>query len=162
MKREEIFKYVQTPQETPTAYGRNTAYYMDTLQRMAADPKLRVWNWAAFFFNPSWFMYRRMYSFGITLAIAMMVAVNTIFYLEGNIYYLFLFTLGMMCLMGYYGNALYLKHIQISLANNTPKRGTDIVAVVILLLANMLINTLTGDILGINAEYAFKALEQAK
>ena len=44
--------------------GTNQGYYASKFHEMETQNKPTSWNWAAFFFAPFWFMYRRMYGYG--------------------------------------------------------------------------------------------------
>lgn len=52
--------------------------YIPKFQRMAKEGKKNTWNWAAFFFAPFWFIYRKMYGWGI-LALILCVIIPFIF-----------------------------------------------------------------------------------
>ncbi len=51
----------------------NAQYYIFKFKKMEADPKYKPFNFTAFFFAPVWFVYRRMYKYGILAAIINMV-----------------------------------------------------------------------------------------
>lgn len=68
--------------------------------------KTTNWNWAAFFFNSWWFLYRKMYGIGFGIIIADIVIGTFMPYLS------LIFSIAMAVISGLYGNIAYLKHVQ--------------------------------------------------
>ena len=55
--------------------GTKQEYYIPKFQEMKSQNKKTTWNWAAFFFAPFWFMYRKMYGYGFAaLGVAFLVS----------------------------------------------------------------------------------------
>lgn len=52
--------------------GSKTPYYLPRFRRMSRNGSNLSWNWAAFFFGPYWFLYRKMYGIG-TLYLALQI-----------------------------------------------------------------------------------------
>ena len=50
--------------------GQNQAYYGPRFNAMITKNKKASWNWSAFFFTPFWFIYRRMYDWGIGVLVS--------------------------------------------------------------------------------------------
>ncbi len=50
--------------ELATVVNTKTEYYVPRFSRMSRSGSAVSWNWAAFFFGPYWFLYRKMYKYG--------------------------------------------------------------------------------------------------
>ena len=94
-------------------YYGNEQYYIDAFEKLDAVGK-NTWNWAAFFFGPSWMAYRKMYAYSF---IALLLTYSFVWTMIAP---LFAFTpfipFGAMSgggpflahiLFGLFGNALY-------------------------------------------------------
>lgn len=54
-----------TAKEYAEVVQKGSQSYIPKFQRMARQGKKNTWNWAAFFFAPFWFVYRKMYGWGL-------------------------------------------------------------------------------------------------
>lgn len=81
-------------------------YYINKFKDIQELYKSTSWNWAAFFFNSWWFLYRKMYAIGFGIIIANIVIGAVIPYLS------LLASIAVAVISGLYGNIAYLKHIQ--------------------------------------------------
>lgn len=105
----DMVKFIQTKEE----------YYIPKFKEIQEIYKSTSWNWAAFFFNSWWFLYRKMYVIGFGLIVAdiliglLMPTVSLIA------------SIAIAVISGLYGNITYLKHIQKQL-NSFTNMGEDI------------------------------------
>ncbi|WP_018592354.1 DUF2628 domain-containing protein [Terrisporobacter glycolicus] len=105
----DMVKFIQTKEE----------YYIPKFKEIQEIYKSTSWNWAAFFFNSWWFLYRKMYVIGFGLIVAdiliglLMPTVSLIA------------SIAIAVISGLYGNIAYLKHIQKQL-NSFTNMGEDI------------------------------------
>ncbi len=84
---------------------KNNEYYIPKFKEMQDFEKNTSWNWASFFLTSNWLFYRKMYGYGAGLMVA-----NIIFACIPFIGWLLNIGTNFVC--GFYGNALYLKHVQ--------------------------------------------------
>ncbi len=97
---------------------KKTEYYIPKFKEMQEFNKTASWNWSAFFFNELWFLYRKMYGIGFGL-MALSFILSYIPIIGGFIpFAVFIFS-------GFYGNLLYLKHVEKNL-NNAHNMSSDI------------------------------------
>ncbi|WP_434798410.1 DUF2628 domain-containing protein [Terrisporobacter vanillatitrophus] len=94
-------------------------YYIPKFKEIQELYKSTSWNWAAFFFNSWWFLYRKMYAIGFGLIIADLVIGVLIPSLS------LITSIAIAVISGLYGNIAYLKHIQNQLISFT-KMDDDI------------------------------------
>ena len=105
----DMVNFIQTKEE----------YYIPKFKEIQELYKSTSWNWAAFFFNSWWFLYRKMYVIGFGLIVAeiliglLMPAVSLIV------------SISIAVISGLYANIVYLKHIQKQL-NSFTNMGEDI------------------------------------
>lgn len=105
----DMVNFIQTKEE----------YYIPKFKEIQERYKSTSWNWAAFFFNSWWFLYRKMYVIGFGLIVAdiliglLMPTVSLIA------------SIAIAVISGLYGNIAYLKHIQKQL-NSFTNMGEDI------------------------------------
>lgn len=105
----DMVNFIQTKEE----------YYIPKFKEIQEIYKSTSWNWAAFFFNSWWFLYRKMYVIGFGLIVAdiliglLMPTVSLIA------------SIAIAVISGLYGNITYLKHIQKQL-NSFTNMGEDI------------------------------------
>lgn len=105
----DMVKFIQTKEE----------YYIPKFKEIQEIYKSTSWNWAAFFFNSWWFLYRKMYVIGFGLIVVdiliglLMPTVSLIA------------SIAIAVISGLYGNIAYLKHIQKQL-NSFTNMGEDI------------------------------------
>lgn len=81
-------------------------YYIPKFKEIQELYKSTSWNWAAFFFNSWWFLYRKMYTIGFGIIIGEMILGAIIPSLS------LLINICVAVVSGLYGNIVYLKHIQ--------------------------------------------------
>lgn len=84
---------------------KNTEYYIPKFKQMQDAQKTISWNWASFFFNSLWFLYRKMYIWGFGI-IGVSFILNFIPILGP------VASLALSILSGLYGNILYLNYTQ--------------------------------------------------
>ncbi|MPM40069.1 hypothetical protein SDC9_86707 [bioreactor metagenome] len=94
-------------------------YYIPKFKEIQELYKSTSWNWAAFFFNSWWFLYRKMYAIGFGLIIADIVIGVLTPPLS------LITSIAIAVISGLYGNIAYLKHIQNQLISFT-KMDDDI------------------------------------
>lgn len=94
-------------------------YYIPKFKEIQELYKSTSWNWAAFFFNSWWFLYRKMYAIGFGLIIADIVIGVLTPPLS------LITSIAIAVISGLYGNIAYLKHIQTQLISFT-KMDDDI------------------------------------
>ncbi|MBC6695725.1 DUF2628 domain-containing protein [Terrisporobacter mayombei] len=85
---------------------KNTDYYISTFKDIKELRKSTSWNWAAFFFNSWWFLYRKMYAYGFGIIIGSFI-ITSIVPLSG-----FIINIIISILSGLYGNITYLKYTE--------------------------------------------------
>lgn len=85
---------------------KKTEYYIPKFKDIQESYKSTSWNWAAFFFNSWWFLYRKMYAIGFGIIIADIVIGSVVPYLS------LIASIAIAVISGLYGNIAYLKHIQ--------------------------------------------------
>ncbi len=85
--------------------GKNTGYYQNKFDTITKTGSKTTWNWAAFFLNIYWLLYRKMYlqAGGLFLVT---VVLNFIPYIG------WLVSIGVTVAFGIYANSIYLDHIQ--------------------------------------------------
>ncbi|MCC3868754.1 DUF2628 domain-containing protein [Terrisporobacter mayombei] len=88
-------------------------YYIPKFKEIQELYKSTSWNWAAFFFNSWWFLYRKMYAIGFGLIIADVVIGLLIPSLS------LIASIAIAVISGLYGNIAYLKYIQKQLISFT-------------------------------------------
>ena len=82
--------------------GTKQEYYIPKFQEMKTQNKTTSWNWAAFLFAPYWFMYRKMYSYGIiAMSIAFLLSLI-------NVPAISFLSLGGYVAIGVFGNYMYM------------------------------------------------------
>lgn len=86
-------------------------YYIPKFKEIQELYKSTSWNWAAFFFNSWWFLYRKMYALGFGIIVGEMILGAIIPPLS------FLINISVAVVSGLYGNIVYLRHIQKELDN---------------------------------------------
>ena len=85
---------------------KNVEYYIPKFKDIQELRQTTSWNWASFFFNSWWFLYRKMYGIGFGIiaftfiVTSMAPAISTIL------------NIGVSLLSGLFGNILYLKQVQ--------------------------------------------------
>ena len=89
---------------------KKTEYYIPKFKEMQEFNKSASWNWSAFFFNELWFLYRKMYGIGFGL-MALSFILSYIPIIGGFLPF------AIYILSGFYGNMLYLKHVEKNLTN---------------------------------------------
>ncbi|MEG0856283.1 MAG: DUF2628 domain-containing protein [Terrisporobacter sp.] len=82
---------------------KKVEYYIPTFKEIEDDNKSTSWNWAAFFFNSWWLLYRKMYAYGFGI-IAGTFILTSIMPMSS-----FVVNIIVAVLCGLYGNILYLK-----------------------------------------------------
>ena len=129
---------------------KRVEYYIPKFKEIQELYKTTSWNWAAFFFNSWWFLYRKMYVIGFGIILADMVIGSIIPSLS------FLINIVIAIISGLYGNIVYLKHIQKELEplNNMDedikqrlilnKGGVNIVIPIILAIITLIFFLLIG------------------
>lgn len=129
---------------------KKVEYYIPKFKDIQESYKSTSWNWAAFFFNSWWFLYRKMYAIGFGIIIADIVIGSVIPYLS------LVASIAIAVISGLYGNIAYLKHIQKQLDSfrnmdeDTKQRlilnkgGVNIVIPVILAIITIIIFLLIG------------------
>lgn len=85
---------------------KKVEYYIPKFKEIQELYKTTSWNWAAFFFNSWWFLYRKMYVVGFGIILADIVIGSMIPALS------LLINIVIAIISGLYGNIVYLKHIQ--------------------------------------------------
>ena len=86
--------------------GKNTEFYLPAFRKIKQQNKKTGWNWCAFLFSPCWFMYRKMYGYGIaTLGAALLQ-----YLIGGSISSLLL--LGGYITIGIFGNSIYMDYLE--------------------------------------------------
>lgn len=88
--------------------SKNKEYYNKKFEQIIKTGNKKTWNWAAFFFNASWLLYRKMYIQSIILilvSLALGAITSTIPFLGTIIGW------AMSLGMGMYANSIYLDHI---------------------------------------------------
>ena len=129
---------------------KRVEYYIPKFKEIQELYKTTSWNWAAFFFNSWWFLYRKMYVIGFGIILADIVIGSIIPSLS------FLINIVIAIISGLYGNIVYLKHIQKELEplNNMDedikqrlilnKGGVNIVIPIILAIITLIFFLLIG------------------
>lgn len=129
---------------------KKAEYYIPKFKEIQELYKSTSWNWAAFFFNSWWFLYRKMYGYGFGIIVASMIISAVIPPLS------LIFSIGIAILSGLYGNVVYLKHIQkelISLSSFEEdlkqrliisRGGVNVVVPVVLVIISIIIALILG------------------
>lgn len=87
--------------------SKKVEYYNEKFNQITKTGNKRTWNWASFFFNILWLLYRKMYvQFGIAFLINIVVAGCSSIPILGG-----LLSWAYSILFGIYGNSIYLDHI---------------------------------------------------
>lgn len=94
----------------------NEKYYLENFSNMVFWKRKTSWNWSTFWFAPWWFIYRKMYSVGITYLLISMVlsflgALSIRFLPLG-----LLLEIVAKIILGRFGNWIYLKSLENRLA----------------------------------------------
>lgn len=84
----------------------NTQYYVPKFQKMKYQNKKVSWNWAAFFLAPYWFIYRKMYGYGIA------VLAGSFFPILSATSAVPVILLAAYIVIGLFGNHLYLGELE--------------------------------------------------
>lgn len=86
--------------------GTNQEYYIPKFQMIKRLDKKTSWNWSAFFFSPFWFIYRKMYVYGVViLLVAFLVSLLDLFFLN-------LLVLGAYIILGVFANYIYMLRLE--------------------------------------------------
>jgi hypothetical protein len=94
-----------------------------TLRTPASNPKYS-WNWAAFFFGPTWMTYRKMYLYScMFVATVVVVAICAQAFDSRLISAMFSFAIAGLC--GYQGNHWYKLHAEKKLREIAPSGASD-------------------------------------
>lgn len=101
--------------------GANKEYYITIFQMLKSRNKKASWNWAAFLFSPFWFIYRKMYVYGIGILLAtFLVSLTGLFFLN-------LLVFGVYIAFGVFANYTYMvwleKHANNVKLMNEPLRS---------------------------------------
>lgn len=88
---------------------KKVEYYILKFKEIQEQCKSTSWNWAAFFLNSWWFLYRKMYAIGFGIIIANIVIGMILPYLS------LIASIAIAVISGLYGNIAYLKHVQTQL-----------------------------------------------
>ena len=101
--KNESISYLNT-NEMDLFLEKNQMYYNEKFERMSITGDKKSWNWAAFFLNAYWMLYRKMYlqAGGVTL-ISIMLA--NIPYVGG------ILSIAFTICIGIFANSLYFDHI---------------------------------------------------
>lgn len=86
--------------------GTKMEYYIPKFQELKAQNKQTSWNWAAFLVAPYWFVYRKMYGYGISA-----FAIGFIISKIGSPILSFL-SLGAYAVIGIFANYIYMKFLE--------------------------------------------------
>ena len=86
--------------------GTNMQYYVPEFQKMMSRNEKASWNWAAFFFAPYWFIYRKMYGYGIAMLAGCFFPVLDVFPLFSVL------LLAGYIVIGIFGNYIYMKELE--------------------------------------------------
>lgn len=86
--------------------GTNIHYYLPIFQKMMSRNEKTSWNWAAFFFAPYWFLYRKMYGYGIAALSGSFLPVLL------DAPSLFVFLLAGYIVIGIFANYIYMKELE--------------------------------------------------
>ena len=87
--------------------GANQDYYLRVFREMKTQGKSTSWNWSAFLVAPYWFMYRKLYAWGI----GVMVLNLLISAFAGSGVALMLWT-GLWIAAGLFGNCIYMRQLE--------------------------------------------------
>jgi len=105
--------------------SKKTEYYNEKFNQIIKTGNKKTWNWAAFFFNILWLLYRKMYiQCGIMLLISLVVSG-----ISSSIPFLgLILSWGVSIGFGMYANSIYLDHInkklnEINSMGYEPKEG---------------------------------------
>ena len=85
---------------------KKSEYYIPKFKDIQESYKSTSWNWAAFFFNSWWFLYRKIYIIGFGIILVDIVIGSLIPSLS------LIVSIALAVISGLYGNIAYLKHIQ--------------------------------------------------
>lgn len=85
---------------------KKSEYYILKFKDIQESYKSTSWNWAAFFFNSWWFLYRKMYIIGFGIILVDIVIGSLIPSVS------LIVSIALAVISGLYGNIAYLKHIQ--------------------------------------------------
>lgn len=101
---------------------KKTDYYIPKFKEIQESYSSTSWNWAAFFFNSWWFLYRKMYAIGFGIIILNIIIGSIIPHLS------LISSIAIAVISGLYGNVAYLKHVQNQLGsfsnmNEDTRRG---------------------------------------
>ena len=131
-----------------------TEYYIPKFKEMQDVYKTTSWNWAAFFFNSWWFIYRKMYLVGIGI-----IGINLL--LSAIVPSIsWILSIAIPILSGIYGNNIYLKHIKKELeplCNVEPnmkeaiirnKGGVNVVIPIILAVVTVILTAIVLGVIG--------------
>ena len=92
--------------------GENESYYANKFQEIKNQNKETSWNWSAFLFAPYWFIYRKMYKYGIAF-----IGITALLTLINSVLFSCVSILGYI-LVGLYGNFIYMKWLEKKIATN--------------------------------------------
>lgn len=90
---------------------KNVEYYIPKFKDIKELRQSTSWNWAAFFFNTWWFLYRKMYGIGFTILIASFILTSIAPVVTTML------NIGIAILSGLFGNILYFRHVQTQISS---------------------------------------------
>jgi len=125
ISREKFVDYVKQSEDKPDAFSEDTTYYLNLFDNYyQQEPKIvwfLEWNWPACLLGPVWLAYRGMF----WVAIAVIISLEILKMVDVIAYFVGIAVL--FPLLGAYGNALYLVHVeQWVTQDNQIKKGVDI------------------------------------
>lgn len=125
ISREKFVEYVKQPDDKPGEFSEDTSYYIQLFdQYYKQEPKVvwfLGWNWPACLFGPVWLAYRGMF----WVAIAIIITLEILKEIDIVVYFAGIAVL--FPLIGAYGSALYLVHVEQWITkDNQIKKGVDV------------------------------------
>ncbi len=125
VSRERFVDYIKQPEDKAGALTEDTTYYVDLFDKYYnQEPQIvwfLQWNWAACILGPVWLAYRGMF----WIAVLVIVVIEAM-----KLFDIVLYFVGIAIffpLIGAYGNALYLAHVENWIVKeNQFKKGVDV------------------------------------
>ena len=103
----EYNQFRQDPQHDVTVFiGDNADFYTKKFSELWANNTTVAWNWCAFLFAPFWFIYRKMYDYGVIILGSYFLLLLIGFRIQ------FVLSSAASVLFGIFGNQIYLKKLE--------------------------------------------------
>ena len=102
-QQEDFYQKDIVDEDVKLLIGKNQEYYVPKFSMMKQLNKKMTWNWPAFLIGPVWFMYRKMYHYGLGLMAFSLVFDSIIPDVV---------EIAIAAVVGVFANYIYMKHLE--------------------------------------------------